>query len=123
MSLPAVSEALSTTANMSAPVVGECSVEPKASSAKKGKRKAAEAAAFEADKDAVAQPSEEERKDSSGSLIVAKAVRQLLKSEPTAMNLGSDAMPAMNRKVAELIHEAIGRALSNGRKTLKKSDF
>lgn len=110
---------------MSAPVVGECSAEPQASSpTKKGKRKAAESStAAEAVQDVVEQPSEKERKDSSGSLIVAKAVRQLLKSEPTALNLGSDAMPALNTKVTELIYEAIGRALSNGRKTLKKSDF
>ena len=58
-----------------------------------------------------------------GALIVAKAVRTLLKNHTTPIHLGSDALPALNAKVTELIYDAIGRALSNGRKTLKNSDF
>ena len=61
--------------------------------------------------------------ETSGSLIVAKAVRTLLKNHTTPIHLGSDALPALNAKVTELIYEAIGRALANGRKTLKNSDF
>ena len=58
-----------------------------------------------------------------GTLIVAKAVRTLLKNHTTPIHLGSDALPALNAKVTELIYEAIGRSLANGRKTLKNSDF
>ena len=67
--------------------------------------------------------SETEKRDSCSSLIVAKAIRVLLKSHSTPIHLGSDALPALNAKVTELIYEAIGRALANGRKTLKNSDF
>jgi len=70
-----------------------------------------------------ASAGEGEKKDSSGSLIVAKAIRVLLKSHSTPIHLGSDALPALNAKVTEMIYEAIGRALANGRKTLKNSDF
>lgn len=67
---------------------------------------------------------EGERKEAMcSSLIVAKAIRVLLKSHSTPIHLGSDALPALNAKVTELIYEAIGRALANGRKTLKNSDF
>jgi hypothetical protein len=59
----------------------------------------------------------------SGGLVVAKAVRTLLKNHTTPMHCGSDALPALNSKVSEIIYEAIGRALANGRKTLKNSDF
>ena len=58
-----------------------------------------------------------------GAHIVANAVRTLLKNHTTPIHLGSDALPALNAKVTELIYDAIGRALSNGRKTLKNSDF
>jgi len=70
--------------------------------------------------------SEEERPGGEGSanpLVVAKAVRTLLKNHTTPMHCGSDALPALNSKIAEIIYEAIGRALANGRKTLKNSDF
>jgi len=56
-------------------------------------------------------------------LVVAKTVRGLLKASPTPMHCGSDALPALNAKVSELINEAVGRALANGRKTLKNCDF
>lgn len=58
-----------------------------------------------------------------GTLVVAKAVRTLLKNHTTPIHLGSDALPALNAKVTELIYEAVGRCLANGRKTLKNSDF
>jgi len=61
--------------------------------------------------------------ETAGSLVVAKAVRTLLKNHTTPIHLGSDALPALNAKVTELIYEAIGRSLANGRKTLKNSDF
>ena len=61
--------------------------------------------------------------ESAGSLVVAKAVRTLLKNHTTPIHLGSDALPALNAKVTEMIYEAIGRSLANGRKTLKNSDF
>ena len=66
---------------------------------------------------------EEEKKESSGSLIVAKAVRNILKTHTTPMNMSADALPSLNAKVSEIIYEAIGRATANGRKTLKNSDF
>ena len=61
--------------------------------------------------------------ESANWLVVAKTVRGLLKASPTPMHCGSDALPALNAKVSELINEAIGRALANGRKTLKNCDF
>jgi len=57
-------------------------------------------------------------------LIVAKTVRGLLKSNPNAaMHCGSDALPALNARVVEIIQEAITRAVANNRKTLKSCDF
>ena len=56
-------------------------------------------------------------------LIVAKAVRSHLKNSEVPMHCGSDALPALNVKLADMIKEAIGRAQSNGRKTLKACDF
>jgi len=95
--------------------------------APKGKKRAASKGPEEA---TGATPATEEAVDgekvageTSGSLIVAKAVRTLLKNHTTPIHLGSDALPALNAKVTELIYEAIGRSLANGRKTLKNSDF
>lgn len=56
-------------------------------------------------------------------LIVAKAVRTHLKQHQTAMHCGSDALPALNAKLADLVAEAINRAQANGRKTIKACDF
>ena len=61
--------------------------------------------------------------ENTGALVVAKAVRTLLKNHTTPMHCGSDALPALNSKIQDIIYEAIGRALANGRKTLKNSDF
>lgn len=70
------------------------------------------------------EPAEEMKTPESGSwLIVAKAVRMHLKSHETAMHCGSDALPALNAKLADMIKDAIVRAQSNGRKTLKACDF
>jgi hypothetical protein len=65
----------------------------------------------------------EKANEPSNWLVVAKTVRSLLKAHPASMHCGSDALPALNSKVSEIINEAIGRALANGRKTLKNSDF
>lgn len=56
-------------------------------------------------------------------LVVAKAVRLHLKNHETVMHCGSDVLPALNAKLAELIREAIVRAQQNGRKTIKACDF
>lgn len=115
-----------------APAGAEASADPSsAATVSRSKKKAAspkpadsEAPAVESEGAAFeAGACEGEKKDSSGSLIVAKAIRVLLKSHSTPIHLGSDALPALNAKVTELIYEAIGRALANGRKTLKNSDF
>uniref|UniRef100_A0A6C0BZR0 Uncharacterized protein n=1 Tax=viral metagenome TaxID=1070528 RepID=A0A6C0BZR0_9ZZZZ len=71
-----------------------------------------------------AETIEDMKTPESGSwLIVAKAVRMHLKSHETAMHCGSDALPALNLKLADMIQGAIVRAKSNGRKTLKACDF
>lgn len=71
-----------------------------------------------------AEPGGEERGPESGTwLIVAKAVRMHLKNHEVSMHCGSDALPALNAKLADLIKDAIGRAQTNGRKTLKACDF
>ena len=61
--------------------------------------------------------------ESSSWLIVAKAVRMHLKSYETAMHRGSDSLPALNAKLADMIKDAIVRAQSNGPKTMKACDF
>ena len=102
-----------------------------AAAAPKGKKRAASKAPDECGAGAAPAPATEACADEGektvgetpGALIVAKAVRTLLKSHTTPIHLGSDALPALNAKVTELIYDAIGRALSNGRKTLKNSDF
>ena len=71
-----------------------------------------------------ATTTEGEEKTAEGTwLIVAKAVRMHLKNHEVAMHCGSDALPALNAKVTELINDAITRSQSNGRKTIKASDF
>ena len=56
------------------------------------------------------------------SLIVAKAVRTLLKSLPIPANCGPKAMSAITAKLKHLVIEAASRAHANGRKTLKAAD-
>lgn len=56
-------------------------------------------------------------------LIVAKSVRTFLKNLPTSCHCGADALPTLNTKVTEMLIEASQRAHSNGRKTIKSSDF
>jgi|APCry1669189000_1035189.scaffolds.fasta_scaffold00739_5 hypothetical protein len=89
---------------------------------KRGKAKAEAAPAPPAEGSV---PEDLEKTGEPGSwLIVAKTVRGLLKSNPSAaMHCGSDALPALNAKVVELIQEAIARAVANNRKTLKSCDF
>ena len=57
------------------------------------------------------------------SMVVAKSVRALLKSLPTPVNCGAEALTAINAKVQRLLLEAAGRAHDNGRKTFKASDL
>lgn len=64
-----------------------------------------------------------EEKDGGSQLVVAKAVRTMLKNASTPMHCGSDALPALNAHVNSIIQEAMTRSLSNGRKTLKACDF
>jgi hypothetical protein len=92
--------------------------------APKGKKRAASKGPDEAvPGTATVEEAEKVAGETSGTLVVAKAVRTLLKNHTTPIHLGSDALPALNAKVTELIYEAIGRSLANGRKTLKNSDF
>ena len=66
---------------------------------------------------------EEKTPDSGTWLIVAKAVRMHLKNHEHSMHCGSDALPALNAKLADMIRDAMNRAHLNGRKTLKACDF
>lgn len=66
---------------------------------------------------------DDDKPDSGTWLLVAKAVRLYLKTHESSMHCGSDALPALNAKLADLLREASGRARANGRKTLKASDF
>ena len=65
----------------------------------------------------------EEGKEDSKALVVAKAVRQYLKNNETAMHCGADALPVLNAKITGLLRDAMQRAQQNGRKTLKGCDF
>lgn len=56
-------------------------------------------------------------------LIVAKSVRTLLKNMPENVHCSADALPMLNSRVQELLHEAAARAAGNSRKTLKPCDF
>ena len=60
---------------------------------------------------------------SEGSLVVAKAVRSMLKVLPTPYHVSADFLPALNAKVTEIIIEATLRAQSNSRKTLRANDI
>ena len=72
---------------------------------------------------AKAEDAEKEEKSDTSMIVVAKAVRMLLKNHPMSMHCGSDAIPALNVKVTEIIMMACERARVNGRKTLKSIDF
>ena len=65
----------------------------------------------------------EEGEEDSRALVVAKAVRQYLKSNEATMHCGADALTALNAKLTELLRDAMQRAQENGRKTLKGCDF
>ena len=70
-------------------------------------------------------PAETEEKvpETGNYVIVHKAVRAYLKTNVYAMHCGSDAIPAINAKVQELLDDGCKRAHGNGRKTLKACDF
>lgn len=94
--------------------------QPKRARATKASDKTADAVAAAP----TTEMSDDVKTPESGSwLIVAKAVRMHLKSHETAMHCGSDALPALNAKLADIIRDAIVRAQNNGRKTLKACDF
>ena len=103
---------------------------PAAASAKGAKRTRVtnKTASTSAEETPLANPAADHTEDNktpeSGNwLIVAKAVRSHLKTHEVSMHCGSDALPALNLKLADLIHDAIGRAQNNGRKTIKACDF
>ena len=73
--------------------------------------------------DAPMAPVDEKPPESGTWLIVAKAVRSHLKASETSMHCGSDALPALNAKLADMIRDAVLRASLNGRKTIKACDF
>ena len=112
-----------------APVEAAAAAAPEAAVKRRGKGSAEASSsgpdsATEAPALPTAAPAVEEGEVAAGSaLVVAKAVRTLLKNHPTPMHCGGDALPALNSKVSDIIFEAMGRALANGRKTLKSSDF
>lgn len=110
-------------AEAAAPV--EVAAAPKASPKKRGKTPEVVCADDAATTVPATEEADVERPaaETGGALVVAKAVRTLLKSHTTVMHCGADALPALNSKVSEIIFEAIGRALANGRKTLKNCDF
>lgn len=56
-------------------------------------------------------------------LVVAKAVRQMLKSLPNPYHVSADFLPELNKKVSEIVVEATQRAGSNNRKTLRATDI
>ena len=64
-----------------------------------------------------------EMTDDGPGLVVAKAVRSVLKGMSPPMHCGSDAIPALNSRISELIAQAAERAHKNGRKTIKAIDF
>lgn len=118
-----------------APAVGTDPASAEKSSTKKRKAPSpapANAAAASVDampkgkmKEQPAKPedAEKEEKSDTSMIVVAKAVRMLLKNHPMSMHCGSDAIPALNVKVTEIIMMACERARVNGRKTLKSIDF
>ena len=56
-------------------------------------------------------------------LLVAAAVRGLLKGLPTPMACGDEAFAAIGTKLKLILMEAAVRATGNGRKTLKVCDL
>ncbi len=52
-------------------------------------------------------------------LVVKAKVKEAIKG----MQLGGDFVDALNKKVAELIEDAVRRATANGRKTVQAKDL
>ena len=56
-------------------------------------------------------------------LVVAKAVRDFLKSLPLPVKCGAEVLSAIDVKLRRVLLEAACRAQENGRKTLKPIDL
>jgi hypothetical protein len=54
-------------------------------------------------------------------LVVGSKTRQLIKD--AGCNTGGDALDGLNEKLHQLISQAVARATTNGRKTVRKYDF
>ena len=81
------------------------------------RRRAKRPPPVEAEEPVERQPAE------NGTLIIAKAVREYLKSLPNPVNCSTEALAVINIKLRNLLLEAAGRTRDNGRKILKVSDF
>ena len=70
------------------------------------------------------KPAKRQRASSEeGSLIVARAVREYLKTLPNPVNCSAEALVTINAKLQCLLMEAACRSHDNRRKTLKASDL
>ena len=69
------------------------------------------------------EPSPEPAPAPEPNFLVAKAVRDFLKSLPTPVKCGAEALSALDAKLRRVILEAVSRAQENGRKTLKPIDL
>lgn len=54
-------------------------------------------------------------------LVVASAAKEAIKK--AEMNCGGDFVDALDKKVESLINDAVGRAKSNDRKTVRSGDL
>ena len=54
-------------------------------------------------------------------LLVSSKTKEALKGD--GLNVSSDALEALNKKVHNLVKEAQERCAANGRKTVRASDF
>ena len=68
-------------------------------------------------------PAKQRRTKDPDALLVATAVPGLLKSLPTPMACGDEALAAINTKLKLILMEAAARATGNGRKTLQVCDL
>ncbi len=55
-------------------------------------------------------------------VIVKNKVKEIVKKSKAPL-LSSDFIPALDKKVAEVVKKAIGRAVFNGRKTVRGGDL
>ena len=69
------------------------------------------------------RPVKQRKTRDADTLLVATAVRGLLKGLPTPMACGDEALAAINAKLKLILMAAAVRADGNGRKTLKACDL